>query len=491
MIPLISDYTRMVLVGLDHAILGYFLVINSFYLLLMLSATLELWRYNQEDPAASHQRALSSELMPSITMLVPAYNEATTIEPSLRALLTLAYANLEVVVVDDGSTDKTMTVLIETFDLIPVHLMYDDRLRTKPITGIYRSRRFANLIIASKTNGGKADALNAALNLSSGTLVCAVDADTIVEPDALARLVRPFLRSDEIVATGATIRVANGCVTRFGRIVEERAPRHPLGGLQAMEYLRAFLFGRLGWNQLGGNLVISGACGLFLQDALIESGGYADTVGEDMELVVRLRRLGYETGRPSRVEFVPDPVAWTEVPESLAVLGHQRDRWHRGLTDVLWRHRRLFLNPRYGVLGLISFPAFVLVEWFSPIVEAAGLVALPLGLFLGAVDVPFAVLFFVAAYGLGLTLSTIALLLEELVFRRYGRPTSRAMLFVWALVEGCGYRQITVFWRLRGIVGHLRKRKGWGMMRRHGFRDHAQPQPLSERAQGASTSQES
>jgi cellulose synthase/poly-beta-1,6-N-acetylglucosamine synthase-like glycosyltransferase len=469
MIQVLIDLAHAALVGLDRAVLGYFLAINTFYLWLMATAGVELLRHQLESRAESHLQVLSSELMPQITMLVPAHNEATTVEFSLRALLTLAYPRLEIVVVDDGSTDDTVAVLTRAFGLTPVPMLYDSTLQTTPITGIYRSRSFPNLVVATKPNAGKADALNTALNLAAGDLVCAVDADTIIEVDALQRLVLPFIRSDDVVAAGATIRVANGCTLRHGRITEERAPRGALCGMQAVEYLRGFLFGRLGWNRLGGNLVISGAFGLFRRDPLVEAGGYTRTVGEDMELIVRLRRLGYERGDPSKIEFVPDPIAWTEAPESMAVLGRQRDRWHRGLSDVLWRHRGLFFNPRYGILGMIAFPIFVLVEWLGPVVEAIGLVALPVGLLIGAVDVPFALLYFAAAYGLGVALSTIALLLEELAFRRYGRPSNRLRLLGWALLENLGYRQLTVYWRLRGILAFLRGRTEWGSMNRQGF----------------------
>ena len=257
----------------------------------------------------------------------------------------------------------------------------------------------------------------------------------------------------------------------MGRIAEIRTPRRPLAGIQAVEYLRAFLFGRVGWNRIGGNIVISGAFGLFRRDGLLNVGGYAQGVGEDMEVIVRLRRLGYETDVARQVVFVPDPVAWTEVPESLRMLGRQRDRWHRGLSDVLWRHRAVLLRRRYGALGLVLFPVFLLVEWFAPIIEAIGLIMLLAGLVVGAVDVQFAVLFFSVAYGLGILMSIIAILLEELAFRRYGRPRDRAWLLLWAVVENLGYRQLTVFWRLRGIVGFLRGDMNWGAMERSGLLD--------------------
>jgi cellulose synthase/poly-beta-1,6-N-acetylglucosamine synthase-like glycosyltransferase len=465
----IGDLIRSTSAYLSAIVLVYFLIVNGFYLLLMMSAAWQLRFHSFEVVGESRHRILSSQVAPRISMLVPAYNEEATVVESLRSLMTLAYPELEIVVIDDGSSDDTIGVLIEAFDLVAIHPIFQRRIDTAAISHVYRSRVNPNLIVARKENGGKADALNAALNLSTGTLVCSLDADTLVEEDALQRLVRPFLRSEDVVAAGATIRVANGCVVRNGRITEVRTPRTALAGIQAVEYLRAFLFGRVGWNRIGGNIVISGAFGLFRRDSLLNVGGYAQGVGEDMEVVVRLRRLGYETDVARTVVFVPDPVAWTEVPESLGVLGRQRDRWHRGLSDVLWRHRAVLLRRRYGALGLVLFPAFLLIEWFAPVIEAIGLIMLLVGLVVGAVDVQFAVLFFSVAYGLGMLMSVIAILLEELAFRRYGRPRDRFWLLLWAVVENLGYRQLTVFWRLRGIAGFLRGDTRWGAMVRTGF----------------------
>jgi cellulose synthase/poly-beta-1,6-N-acetylglucosamine synthase-like glycosyltransferase len=465
----LADLIRSTSGYLSAIVLMYFLVVNGFYLLLMASAAWQLRFHSFEVVGESRHRILSSQVAPRISMLVPAHNEEATVVQSLRSLMTLAYPQLEIVVIDDGSSDNTIGVLIEAFDLVAIHPIFRRRIDTAAISHVYRSKVNPNLIVARKENGGKADALNAALNLSTGTLVCSLDADTLVEEDALQRLVRPFLRSEDVVAAGATIRVANGCVVRNGRIIEIRTPRRPLAGIQAVEYLRAFLFGRVGWNLIGGNIVISGAFGLFRRDSLLDVGGYAQGVGEDMEVVVRLRRLGYETGVARTVVFVPDPVAWTEVPESLGVLGRQRDRWHRGLSDVLWRHRAVLLRRRYGALGLVLFPVFLLIEWFAPVIEAIGLIMLFAGLVVGSVDVQFAVLFFSVAYGLGMLMSVIAILLEELSFRRYGRPQDRAWLVLWAVVENLGYRQLTVFWRLRGIVGFLRGDTNWGAMEHTGF----------------------
>ncbi|MDP8909949.1 MAG: glycosyltransferase family 2 protein [Chloroflexota bacterium] len=462
--------TGSLLRTLEWAILVYFLCVNCFYLVLLAKASLEMRGHLLRDREEARWRVLGSAVSPTVSMLVPAHNEAATVAESVRALLTLSYPNLEVVFVNDGSTDDTMAVLQREFGLIGIHPIYHRRIEHEPIQRLYRSTIKPNLVVADKDNGGKADALNAGLNVASGELVCAIDADTLIEPDALLRMVRPFLHGDDVVAAGGTVRVANGSCVRGGRVQLARPPRNVLAGIQAVEYLRAFLFGRLGWNRLGGNLIISGAFGLFRRETVIAAGGYLhETVGEDMELVARLRRRGVEHGTPHRVEFIPDPVAWTEVPQSLRVLGRQRDRWHRGLADVLWRNRDVALRPRYGTLGLVALPYFFLVELLAPIIEVVGLIGLGAGLALGAVDGSFALLFFLVAYGFGILLSCLTLVLDELSFQRYTRIGDRLMLLPWVLLESLGYRQLTALWRLRGLVSFMRGSTDWGVMTRAGF----------------------
>jgi cellulose synthase/poly-beta-1,6-N-acetylglucosamine synthase-like glycosyltransferase len=344
----VTHALRSVLVAEQWAILAYFVAVNAFLVVVLIASGLEMRRHLLESWHESRWRVLGSAAAPAITLLAPAYNEALTVSESLRSLLTLSYPNLEVVVINDGSSDDTVAVLQRDFDLVEVLPIFQRRVQSAAIRHIYRSRTSPGLVVVDKDNGGKADALNAGMNIASGELVCAIDADTIIESDALLRMVRPFLYRNDVVAAGGTIRVVNGSRVRGGRVIDAHAPHGSLPALQAVEYLRAFLTGRLGWNRLGGNLIISGAFGLFRRDAMLAAGGYEhDTVGEDMELVARLRRRAYEHGGPGRVQFIPDPVAWTEVPDTLRVLGRQRDRWHRGLADVLWRHRDVFGRPRY------------------------------------------------------------------------------------------------------------------------------------------------
>lgn len=454
----------------EMGILVYFLLVNTFYLVLLISAMLELRSHRARVHLEERWRLLGSDVAPLLSVLAPAYNEAATVTESVRALLLLQYPSLEVVLVSDGSTDDTVAVLKKQFDLVPVHPIYRHTIDTKPVRTIYHSATQPGLVVVDKENGGKADALNTALNIASGDLVCAIDADTLIEPNALLLMARPFLTRADVAAVGGTIRIVNGSLVKDGRVVNAQTPRRALPGIQTIEYIRAFLFGRLGWNRFGGNLIISGALGMFRKDLLLAAGGYLHaTVGEDIEIVARIRRTSAQSGSAGRIEFVPDPVAWTEVPETFGALGRQRDRWHRGLADVMWRYRGVICNPMYGTLGTVTFPYFFFVELLAPVVEAFGLVTLAIAIGVGEMNGAFTVLFFLVVYGYGVALNAIAIALDEISFCRYRRLTDRALLFGWALLESFGYRQLTVVWRLRGIIGFLRKRTDWGVMARTGF----------------------
>ena len=467
----LSNFLVNVLIRIEWATIGYFLLLNSLYGGLLLSACFQMRKHLLATGGENLSRVLGSQVSPHISILAPAYEESATITESVRALLAISYPNLEIIVVNDGSRDDTLQVLVDQFELVPIHPIYQELIPSQPIKALYRSRRHPNLVVANKENGGsKADALNAGLNLATGDLVWAIDADTLIEPDALQQMVRPFLTGEEVLAAGGTIRLVNGSQIRRGRILTSQAPREPLVGFQVIEYMRAFLFGRLGWNGLGGNLIISGAFGLFRRDAMLRVGGYAhDTVGEDMELIVKLRCQMYEEGRPHGVAFIPDPVAWTEAPDTLRLLSSQRDRWHRGLADVIWRYRHVFFNRRYGAMGLFVYPYFFFVELLSPVLEAVGVITLLVGLAVGAVNGNFAALFFAAAYGYGLLLTMLTLLLEEVFYHRYQKWQDRVWLITWTILENFGYRQLSVLWRLWGLVKFLRGQRDWGTMERRGF----------------------
>jgi cellulose synthase/poly-beta-1,6-N-acetylglucosamine synthase-like glycosyltransferase len=454
----------------DHFALTYFVLLNTGYAILLVLSIPELWRHWRLAADEHLQRLLASDALPPLSLLVPAHNEEVTITASVLSFLTLEYPHLEVFVVNDGSRDGTIEVLRREFDLYEVPPAFPVVVPTAAVRAYYRSRRHAKLLVLDKENGGKADALNAAMNAARHPFVVAVDADTVIEPDALVRLARPFLLGTNVAAVGGTIRVVNACTVELGRVTDARVDRRWLVGCQVVEYLRAFLFGRLGWNRLGGNLIISGAFGLFRKEYLRAIGGYrTGNVTEDMDLVVRLHRYLRENGIAAELPFIPDPVAWTEVPVTARVLGRQRERWHRGLIGTLWSHRRMLFNPRYGSVGMVAMPFYVFGELLAPVVELFGWMALLVGLAIGAVDGAFALLFLAVAVGYGMLLSVWAIVLEELSFRRYRRRSDFARLIGFAILEGLGYRQLTVLFRLQAFVRYARGVESWGRMTREGI----------------------
>ena len=458
----------------DHLALLYFLVLNSFYAFLLILAIPELWRNWRLADDEHLQRLLTSDALPPLSLLVPAHNEAVSIASSVLSFLTLEYPRLEVILVNDGSTDRTVDVLIREFDLYEVPAAYPQTIPTAKVRTVYRSRRHSRLIVLDKENGGKADALNAAINVARHPYVVAVDADTLIEPDALLRLARPFLLGTSVAAVGATIRVANSCTVELGRVVTARVDSRWLPSCQVVEYLRAFLFGRLGWNALGGNLIISGAFGLFRREYLLAINGYrTGNVTEDMDVVVRLHRHLRDNNIKAELPFIPDPVAWTEVPTNLRVLGRQRERWHRGLLGTLITHRDMCFNPRFGMAGLVSFPFYLFGELLAPVVELGGYVFTLVGLALGAVNFHFALLFFLVAVGYGSLLSLWAVLLEELSFKRYTRRRDFYRLLSLTLIESLGFRQLTVWFRLKAFWNYFRGVESWGAMTREGFQKKA------------------
>jgi YaiO family outer membrane protein len=454
----------------DLAILVYFLVLNSFYALLLLLSIPEVWEQTRLAEDEDFQRLMQSDALPPITILVPAYNESATIHASVTAILTLEYRNYEVVVVNDGSKDETLDRLRDAFDLYEIPRIYPETIATKPLRALYRSRSRSRLLVVDKENGGKADSLNAAINASRFPLVIAVDADTLIEPDALLRLTRPFLLGRQIAAVGGTVRVANNCTVKDGRVTDARVPGKAIPGIQVVEYLRAFLFGRLGWNRLGGNLIISGAFGLFRKEYMMAVGGYhTGSIVEDLDLVVRMHRYLRRNKIKYEMPFIPDPVAWTEVPESLRILSRQRERWHRGLIAAMWQYKTMLFNPRYGRIGFLAMPFYAFGEMLAPVVELLGYLITAAGLAFGLVNVSFALLFVLVAWGYGMLLSIWAVVLEEVSFRRYRRFGDLFRLLLFASLENLGYRQLTVFWRLKAFINVWKGVHAWGDMARKGF----------------------
>ncbi len=460
----------LVLDGFNILALSYFVLLNTTYLITTILAFRALRQYTRKLKAVDVEELISSAGAPPITLIAPAYNEEPTCVEAVKALLLQKYPDYEILVINDGSRDKTLERLVRAFNLQPANRLATAEIPTARVRGVYQSQRLPNLWVIDKENGGKADALNVGINYCQTPLFCALDADSLLEREALIRVVRPFLEDARTVAAGGIIRIVNDCEVEQGRVTRIRLPRRLLARFQVLEYLRAFMAGRMGWDVLDLTLIISGAFGVFRRKTVVDIGGYStDTVGEDMELIIRLHRHCREQNIPYRIVYVGDPVAWTECPETIRVLGRQRDRWQRGLYESLMRNRRMLLNPRYGRIGLVAFPYFFFMEMLGPVIELFGYFTFTAALILGRASGPYILAFFMVAFAFGVVLSVAAVGLEELSLYRYPRLSDLLRLFGLAVVENFGYRQLTAYWRIRGFFSGLRGVKGWGQMERKGF----------------------
>lgn len=475
----LRDAMIALLGAVQWPVLIYFLLINTSYLLLICLAAWDFVHHLRRVEQTGRQERVASEFVPSVSVVVPMHNEAAGIVTSLRSLLSLRYPDHEIVAVDDGSSDDTFAVLQEAFDLVPLEreVPREVPVRAELLSVHVPRNGRTRLTVLRKPNSGRSDAINHGINAASGELVVFVDADSILDPDALITVTVPFADDPtRMIATGGVVRPANGSRVVAGRLVEPRMPRRLLPRIQIVEYLRAFLLGRTGWSRLGALVLISGAFGVFRRDALVEVGGLdPDSIGEDFEVVMRLHRHMRKQGRDYRVKFVGEPVCWTEVPSTLKVLHKQRSRWHRGLWETLWKYRGMTGNPRYGRVGLLALPHYWLFELIAPLLEVVGLVLVIAGLLLGVVNVPFAVLFMVIAYGYAILVTLAAMTVEELTFRKYSRWGDLGAMLLAAIAENIGYRQLTAWWRLQGWWASLRgKKQVWGTMTRVGLGDESQ-----------------
>ena len=467
---------------LDHAVLGivvgfglfvisYYLLVNAYYLVIHVLALLELRDDVRESRWEPPFRKFASPFYPGIGIVVPAYNEAATIVESVQSMLSLNYPEVEIVVVNDGSTDETLERLISNFDLEAVDADVPLDVPTEEIHGVYRSTVYEELLVVDKDNGGKSDALNAGVWLTDMPLFCAVDSDTVIDRDGLLELVSPFLeRPETAVASGGVIRVANDCTIEDGIVTSVSLPKTGLPGLQVMEYLRAFYSGRLGLNRIKGLILISGAFGLFRTDVVREIGGYRqDTITEDFDIVVRLHRHLMDNDREYTVDFVPEPVAWTEVPATRRVLGRQRRRWYRGMVETVVTNRGMLFNPKYGRVGTIVMPFFVAAETIGPLIEGLGYLLLPLAWYFGFLDLEFFLVFFLLTTGFGVFLSWFGVFSEVWSFNRYEHPGQIFRLLWYGVLENLGYRQWKTVVAWQGLIEYLRGVDTWGVMERTGF----------------------
>ena len=456
----------------NHTLFWYYLFSNLAYLMMLIVAL---------KTSAAHQRRLESyrlrwigetPLTPPITIIAPAHNEESSIRVAVRNLLENHYPQLEVVVVNDGSEDRTLQAMTEEFRLRPVRAVYVPEAKSALVRGLYRSDVDARLVVVDKEPGGsKADAVNAGLNAATSPYVCVVDADSILEHDALLRIMVPVLEDPKrVVAVGGIIRVLNGSEIAEGRMKRVRLPRKSIEVIQVIEYLRAFLIGREAWAQGNMLLIISGAFGLFRTDLVRAVGGYRPrAIGEDFDLVARLHRHLLEQGADYRILFVPDPMCWTEVPSDLKSLGRQRARWQKGLLDVLWPNRDMLFKWRYGRIGSLALPYMWLFELLAPVIEIGGILTIVLAACLGALSREFFVQFLLFGYAFATMISIGSVLQEEITYKRYNEWQDVVRLVTYCFLEHFPYRQLHMIWRLQGLWQYLRGDNVWRPLKRKGL----------------------
>ena len=456
----------------NHAVFWYYLASNIAYLVMLLVAL---------RTSAMHQRHLESHglrwirdtpLAPPISIITPAHNEEASIRIAVGNLLQLDYPELEVIVVNDGSEDRTLEEMREEFHLRPVRAVYVAEMKSASVRGLYRSSANPRLLVVDKEPGGsKADAVNAGLNMATSPYVCIVDSDSVLERDALLRIMLPVLADPQgVVAVGGIIRVLNGSEIAKGQLRRVRLPRKSIEVIQVIEYLRAFLIGREAWGQGNMLTIISGAFGVFRTDLVRAVGGYrANAIGEDFDLVARMHRHLRQKKVDYRIHFVPDPMCWTEVPSDLKSLGRQRARWQKGLWDVLWSSRDMLFRKRYGRIGWIALPYLWLFELAAPVVEIAGLGTIVLAAALGVLSRGFFLQFLLFGYAFATVISIGSVLQEEVTYKRYNDWQDVARLVSYCFLEHFPYRQMHMVWRLRGMWQYLRGDNTWGPLKRKGL----------------------
>ncbi|HEY1041021.1 MAG TPA: glycosyltransferase [Bacteroidia bacterium] len=448
--------------------------IMSAYLILASISIVALKKYLRKNSFSDYKSVLNSSFAPPISIIAPAYNEGKTIVDNAKSLLALHYNNFEVLIINDGSKDDTLQKMIEAFDLQLLQVPVNIQIECKEIRGVYKSSNpaFKKLSVIDKVNGGKADALNAGINVATAPYITCIDVDCVLEQDSLIKMVKPFLEATKkrVIASGGVVRIANSCIIENGRLINVEVPDTFIARVQVLEYIRAFLLGRMAWSQMDGLLLISGAFGMFDKEIVIKAGGYYHkTVGEDMELVVRMRRYMHDNKLPYTVTFIPDPLCWTEAPEDFKILGRQRSRWTRGTIETLWLHREMLFHPKYRILGLLSYPFWLVYEYLAPIIEATGLIFSIILACFGLINWHFFMLLIIFVYTFAILFSMLSLLTEETTYYQYTKRKDYMKLVYAALLEPIFFHPFVVYSAIKGNIDLIKGKKTWGDMTRKGL----------------------
>ena len=403
-----------------------------------------------------------------VTLVVPAYNEEVTIEATIRSLLCLEYKLYEIVIVDDGSTDHTAQVLRDTFHLNQINRPIHRSIPCQPELAVFETQAYkVPITLICKKNGGKADALNMGINASKFPYFICMDADSVLQYDSLEKIVRPVIEEGNVVAVGGAVRPCNGAEIQNGRVISYHMPNRVLPCMQVLEYDRSFLAARILFDKFNGSIIISGAFGLFKKSVVIDAGGYdATTMGEDMELVVKLHVFCREHGMPYRIRYATDAICWTQAPEKLGDLRKQRRRWHIGLFQTLTRHRRMLANPRYGLVGMVSYLYFLIYELLSPYIEIFGIATMVLAFAVDLINVPFMILFFAiyVVYSAVLSLTAFFARIHTIDLKLVLSDVLKAIGL--CVLEVSCLRFIMAWVRATALIGYKKKKQSWGKIER-------------------------
>ena len=465
---------------LEIALGIYSLVYVIFYLFQALLSIAEINKYYLYNEFFQKNVLLRSNNAPSISIIAPAFNEGKTIISNVHSLLTLEYPKYEIIIVNDGSTDDTMEQLIATFDLYRFDHETNAAIPTATVSGYYRSKNpaYYKLLVVDKTNvKSKSDALNAGINASRNDLIVCVDVDCVLRKDALAALVKPFLTNpNEVIATGAAIRLSNSSLFKQGLMLVSKYPKNWLARFQEVEYIRSFRYGRMALSKVNGLLLVSGALGMFDKKSVIEVGGYKNGfLGEDMELITRIRKQLHEQKKTFKIVYLPESLCWTEGPSDIKTFMNQRVRWARGLAQNLNHHRDMFFNKKYGKTGWLIFPYFLFFEFALPIVELLGLVVILLDYFFFGLDVYFLFLVSLTTYLVFTFFTLIAIYIDQLIYKQFQGIKDMVAVVCTILLEPFFYHPLLIYTCLKGYYNFfLKKEKKWGVMTRTGFNENTE-----------------
>jgi cellulose synthase/poly-beta-1,6-N-acetylglucosamine synthase-like glycosyltransferase len=465
-------YLRDFLLGYGLFAMYYVITVNSIYLFILLCSFKNIFTIVKRSMYSRYQSLAGSEFVPPVSILVPAYNEELTIIENVRSLLALNYPKYEVIVINDGSKDRTLQVLIDEFKLqYTPSASLKNLVQSSPIKGVYHNQDYPHLYVIDKTNGGKADSLNAGINLANYPLISSIDADSLLEKDALIRIARVYMENpEETVAIGGNVRIANGCRIEDGIVKEVRLPDKILPLFQTIEYIKAFLGGRIGWSAINGLIIVSGAFGVFRKDYVVKVGGYREGFpGEDMNIIIKLHKYMLEHKLPYRIAFCPEAVCWTQAPDTLRILGSQRKRWGRGNIKNMVDYRHMLFQPKYKVMGLLTMPYNVFFETLNPYFKATGLLAIIGYSLLDMTNAKILLVFAAINVLFGFLLTIGSLLLEEIAFRRYPKTKDVCKMLAYSLLMFCGYYQLGGIWRFLGHIDYLRNNNTWGVMTRQSW----------------------